>query len=183
MAASEKSFSNKDRREIAAVNPADNMRFDYPQWTNAQLSASNATAPAPATPPVPERTDVASNYAVLLTSGPEDGGKRATLALSAACTAQAMDLNTIMFLVGDGVHWGYDGHADDVHVQGFSPLHELMEAFLEMGGQMLMCSACDAVCSAPSDPEGRRLARRTGVHPQGLAAVLSHTLLGGSVTF
>ena len=165
------------------MNSTNNMRFDYPEWSSAQLSAANATSPEPAKPPAPEQTDVASNYAVLLTSGPEDGGKRATLAVSAACTAQAMDLNTIMFLVGDGVHWGYDGHTDDVHVQGFSPLHELMEAFLEMGGQILMCSACDAVCSAPSDPEGRRLARRTGVHPQGLAAVLSHTLLGGSVTF
>lgn len=37
-------------------------------------------------------------YTVILASGPEDGGKRATLALAAACTAQAMDLDTIVFL-------------------------------------------------------------------------------------
>ncbi len=165
------------------MNTDENVGFDYPQWSSPQLATANTVSPEPATPPVPEQVDTASSYAVLLTSGPEDGGKRATLALSAACTAQAMDLNTIMFLVGDGVHWGYDGHADDVHVQGFSPLRELIDAFLEMGGQILMCSACDAVCSAPSDGDGRPLARRTGVRPQGLAAVLSHTLLGGSVTF
>ena len=165
------------------MNSAHNTRFDYPRWNSAQPSPANPSPPAPAKPPVPEQVDVASNYAVLLTTGPEDGGKRATLAISAACTAQAMDLNTIMFLVGDGVHWGYEGHADDVHVQGFSPLHELMEAFLEMGGQILMCSACDAVCSRPIDTQGRPLARRIGVRPQGLAAVLSHTLHGSSVTF
>jgi len=42
---------------------------------------------------------------IVLTSGNEDGGKRATLAFSAACTAQAMELDTRVFLVGDGSHW------------------------------------------------------------------------------
>ena len=62
-------------------------------------------------------------------------------------------------------------------------MHELREMFLEMGGQILMCSACDAVCAAPKDMTGRQLTRRTGVYPQGLASVLSHTLAGSSVTF
>ena len=123
------------------------------------------------------------NYAVILASGPEDGGKRATLALSAACTAQAMDLHTIVFLVGDGVHWGYEGHAEAVHATGFPPLAELMEAFLECGGQVLLCSACDAACALPARAGGMAPRRRHGVHPQGLAAVLSHTLGGSSLTF
>ena len=43
-----------------------------------------------------------SQYAVILASGAEDGGMRATLALAAACAAQAMDPDTIVFLLGDG---------------------------------------------------------------------------------
>lgn len=131
------------------------------------------------TQPQPER----GNYAVILTSGPEDGGKRATLALAAACTAQAMDLNTIVFLVGDGVHWGYDGGAEGVHAPGFPSLADLMESFFESGGEIFLCSACDAACALPSDAAGKPLRRRRGIRPQGLASVLAHTIGGSSVTF
>src|SRR5262245_61102102 len=123
-----------------------------------------------------------TNYAVILASGPEDGGKRATLALAAACTAQAMDLNTIVFLVADGVHWGYDGHAEGVHAPGFPPLADLIESFFESGGQVFLCSACDSACALPT-ADGKALRRRRGVRPQGLASVLSHTVGGSSVTF
>lgn len=129
--------------------------------------------------PQPER----GNYAVILTSGPEDGGKRATLALAAACTAQAMDLNTIVFLVGDGVHWGYEGRTEGVHAPGFPSLADLMESFFESGGQVFLCSACDAVCALPTGADGETLRRRRGVRPQGLASVLSHTVGGNSLTF
>src|SRR5215510_8375823 len=110
-----------------------------------QLNSLSASPSLASVPKHPARDP----YAVILASGAEDGGKRATLALSAACTAQAMDLDTIVFLVGDGVHWGYEGNAEAVHAQGFPPLAELIEAFLECGGQVLLCSACDAVCVLP----------------------------------
>jgi predicted peroxiredoxin len=122
-------------------------------------------------------------YAVLLASGAQDGGKRATLALAAACTAQAMDLDTIVFLIGDGAHWAYDGHAEEIHSPGFPALADLIASFLEAGGQILLCSACDAVCASPADAGGKPLTRRRDVRPRGLASVLSHTVKGGSVTF
>lgn len=143
-----------------------------------QIAIIAASLPL-STHPQPER----GNYAVILTSGPEDGGKRATLALAAACTAQALDLNTIVFLVADGVHWGYDGHAEGVHAPGFPALADLMESFFESGGQVFVCSACDAACALPTDADGKSLRRRRGVRPQGLASILSHTVGGGSVTF
>ena len=135
----------------------------------------NSLSASPSSPPVwkdPGR----GPFAVILASGPEDGGKRATLALAAACTAQAMDLDTIVFLLGDGAHWAYDGHAEQVHAPGFPALADLIDLFIEAGGQLLLCSACDGTCAIPN-------ARRRDVRVAGLASLLSHTVGGSAVTF
>ena len=125
-----------------------------------QIAIIAASLPL-STRPQPER----GNYAVILTSGPEDGGKRATLALAAACTAQALDLNTIVFLVADGVHWGYHGHAEGVHAPGFPALADLMESFFESGGQVFVSYRGGRLCdllkfnrpqSKPTGPTNRR---------------------------
>jgi predicted peroxiredoxin len=122
-------------------------------------------------------------YVVVLTAGRDDGGKRATIAISAACTAQSMDLDTHVFLVGDGSYWAYEGSADSVHVKGFPALQDLIEAFVELGGRMYVCSACDSVCAVPEGTDDGPRTRRSGVEPRGLAAVLPYTLSGGCVTF
>jgi hypothetical protein len=51
----------------------------------------NMLSASPLSQPAPKRL-ARDPYAVILASGPAAGGKRATLALAAACTAQAMDL-------------------------------------------------------------------------------------------
>ena len=122
-------------------------------------------------------------YVIVLTSGNEDGGKRATLAFSAACTAQAMELDTRVFLVGDGSHWAYQGHSSDIHHNGFPALDELLETFVSLDGEIYVCSACDTVCSTDVAEDGTMLIRRTDVQPQGLAAVLSYMVGGSSLTF
>jgi predicted peroxiredoxin len=133
------------------------------------LSASPASLSMPALP-------ARDSYAVVLATGPDDGGKRATLAFAAACTAQAMELDTIVFMLGDGAHWAYDGHAEQVHAPGFPALSDLIDWFVEAGGQLLLCSACDAMCAVPAR-------RRREVRIKGLASLLSHAVGGNSVTF
>lgn len=96
--------------------------------------SSLATNPAPPLLRAPERR----HCTVILASGAGDGGMRATLAFTAALTAASMDQPTLVFLAGDGAHWGYEGRADGVRVRGFPALAGLIEAFLEAGGR----SAC-----------------------------------------
>jgi predicted peroxiredoxin len=122
------------------------------------------------------------NSVIMLVSGPEDGGRRATLAFAAACTALSLDLNAQVFLIGDGSHWAYAGASDGVHQKGFPPLAELIDTFLDLGGEVSICSACDGVCSLPgADGDARR--RRQEIQPRGLAAVLAHLVGGTSLTF
>ncbi|MES9945364.1 MAG: DsrE family protein [Candidatus Thiodiazotropha sp.] len=124
-----------------------------------------------------------NNYVVVLSSGAEDGGKRATLAFSAACTAMAMDLDTQLFLVGDGSHWAYQGSCEGISQKGFPALASLMENFVELDGKIFVCSACDTVCSLPQDSEGKPLLRQAFIQPRGLASILEHMVGGSSITF
>lgn len=122
-------------------------------------------------------------YTVILASGLEDGGKRATLALSMGCTALSMDLDTHLFLVGAGSYWAYQGHADGIRIDGFPSLEELLETFVDLDGDLSVCSTCDqALCHATS-PRHNELTRRPGVRIQGMAALMDHLMQGRAVTF
>jgi predicted peroxiredoxin len=122
------------------------------------------------------------NYVVMLTADHADGGKRATLAFSAACAALAMELKATVFLIGDGSHWAYEGASDEIATKGFPPLAELIETFLELGGDIYICAACDQVCSLP-DEVGTVKQRHPAIQPRGLAAILTLMVGGTSVTF
>ncbi|MDP2832545.1 MAG: DsrE family protein [Pseudomonadota bacterium] len=122
-------------------------------------------------------------YTVILASGTEDGGKRATLALSMACTALSMDLSTHLFLVGDGSYWAYQGHADGIQVAGFPSLDELLESFVDLGGDLAVCSTCNQALCHASGSLDKALTRRPGVQIQGMATVMEHLLKGRAVSF
>ena len=120
---------------------------------------------------------------IMLTSGPEDGGKRAILAYCTACTALSMDSETTIFLVGDGAHWAYEGHAEGFQMNGFPALGDLIEMYTELGGRTYICSTCDQVCGIPGEAEYISRTRRPDVLPGGLATILPEISRGNSVTF
>lgn len=124
-----------------------------------------------------------NRYTMILASGAEDGGKRATLALSMACTALSMDLRTLVFLAGNGSYWAYQGHADGIRIDGFPSLDELLRDFVDLGGNLSVCSSCNQATCHTSGSHDKALTLRPEVQIQGMATVMEHLMQGHAVTF
>ena len=80
-------------------------------------------------------------FVVALSKGKEDPD-RATVAFTLANAAVGSDQETVVFLSSEGVRLAVNGYADDVAEKGFSPLKQLMAAFVEGGGQIYTCLPC-----------------------------------------
>lgn len=155
--------------------PAYEPEIEIPHWLDIESQLTRLIAEG--TPREAKRP----RHVVVLTTDHGDGGKRATLAFSTACAALAMGLDTLVFLVGDGSYWAYQDASANITCDGFPPLAELMEEFLELGGNIYLCASCDQVCSVPQAAEGRT--RHPAIQLRGLAAILDHMVGGTSVTF
>lgn len=57
-----------------------------------------------------------------------------------ATTAQAQEVKCKIFLMMDGVEIAKNGMAEKVQAPGFPPLPELINMFLESGGELELCS-------------------------------------------
>lgn len=131
---------------------------------------------------VEETRPQAKQLTVILTSGDEDGGRRATLAFSAACSARAMGVETLVYLVGDGVCWGLTQHADYFHAAGFPPLNQLIDNFVQAGGQLYQC-ATNTNAGNQSQPDEGRYKRRQGVQVMGFASLIDQLSSSSAITF
>ena len=109
---------------------------------------------------------------VVLTTGKQDRGTRATLAFSWACSALALGRRTALFLTMDGSIWALKGAAEGVQVAGFEPLGNYIETFRSLGGRLLVCAPCtEYYCGhAGENPDGRLL---EGAELAGLATIVS----------
>ncbi len=127
----------------------------------------------------------AKQLLIMLTSGNEDMGKRATLAFSAACSSVAMEKPTSVFLVGDGVFWAYAGNIKGAKVDGFPALYELMELFMDLGGCISVCSTCSITgsCSIDGSGDASRNRLMPNIQQQGFASVINYAQHGSSLTF
>jgi uncharacterized protein involved in oxidation of intracellular sulfur len=109
---------------------------------------------------------------ITLTTGKQDRGTRATLALSWGCAALAMGQNVAMFLTMDGTVWASKGSAKEVTVAGFEPLEDYFDQFAELGGELLVCAPCtEYYCSVDRDNIDGVL--RSEAQLTGLATIVS----------
>ncbi len=75
------------------------------------------------------------------THGREDP-ERATLAFVVGNVAAAADQEVVILLTIDGVWNATRGYADDICKEGFQPLKDVMQSFVNNGGQIWACGAC-----------------------------------------
>ncbi len=116
---------------------------------------------------------------IVLTSGKQDRGTRATLAFSWGCTALAMGQTVTLFMTMEGTVWALRGATRNVAVGGFEPLQEYIEQFLALGGELLLCAPCsEYYCSFERDPGDSLI---PDVKLAGLATIVSKTNEGCQV--
>jgi predicted peroxiredoxin len=82
------------------------------------------------------------NTMIVLTTGKQDRGTRATLAFAWGCAALAMQKTASIFLTMDGTVWAINGATKEVAVGGFEPLKNYVQQFTELGGEILVCAPC-----------------------------------------
>jgi predicted peroxiredoxin len=78
---------------------------------------------------------------LMATHGPENP-ELSTIPFVMAVTAVASDVDVLMGFQGNGVMLAVKGTADHVAASGFSPLSDLLKAYLEGGGKMYVCGPC-----------------------------------------
>jgi uncharacterized protein len=71
-----------------------------------------------------------------------DDPERATLPFIVGNVAASADQPAIVLLTIEGVWLATKGYADGIHKEGFQPLKEIMDSFVQNGGQIWACGAC-----------------------------------------
>jgi len=79
---------------------------------------------------------------VIIGTHGEENPEKAILPFVMACTATASNMDQVMILQGPGVWLARKGYAKTISVSSFPPLDELLEAFQESKGRILVCAPC-----------------------------------------
>lgn len=109
---------------------------------------------------------------MVLTSGKQDRGTRATLAFAWGCAALAMGQSAAVYLTMDGTIWAGKQSGRGVEVGGFEALDAYIEQFIELGGEILVCAPCsEYYCSVDHNQISASL--RPEVQLVGLATIVN----------
>jgi predicted peroxiredoxin len=115
-----------------------------------------------------------SSLLVVIAAGLSDGGKKAAVAFGVALSALSSGSSVYVFLTLDSAVLGTPSGASGIHPRGFSaPLSEYIAHFLELGGQLEVCSSCfEEYCrDLPRGDDGRTLLHAgTTIHGLGVVA-------------
>jgi uncharacterized protein involved in oxidation of intracellular sulfur len=78
---------------------------------------------------------------IISTTGPENQEK-ATLPFVVATAAQSIDVKVTVILQASAVLLAKKGAAENINAPGLLPLKQLMDTFIELGGDLHLCSPC-----------------------------------------
>ncbi len=79
---------------------------------------------------------------VIIATHGEENQELATLPFVMAVTGTASEMEPILVLQASAVWLAKKGYAEIIKVTGFPPLDELLEAFQEGKGRLLVCAPC-----------------------------------------
>jgi predicted peroxiredoxin len=79
---------------------------------------------------------------LMIATHAEENPDKATLPFVMGNAALAMGTDAVIILQTTAVYLAMQGYADHVHASGFPALNELLEAFFEGGGKLMVCSPC-----------------------------------------
>lgn len=71
-----------------------------------------------------------------------DDVDRASVAIVVAGASVASSQQTTVFLSSEGTRLAAKGVAETLHEEGFAPMSELVDSYVEAGGTFLVCSPC-----------------------------------------
>jgi predicted peroxiredoxin len=72
-----------------------------------------------------------------------DNPEKAAMPFVMANAALAMDIKAAIVLQGNGVYLAHKGYVDTMlPAGGFPPVKELLDSFLELGGELRVCVPC-----------------------------------------
>ena len=89
------------------------------------------------------RKNMANRLLIILTTGAEDRGNRATLAFAMGVASLISGVETTIFMTMGGAFWSRDASCEQVRIDGFDPLSVYVEQYREAGGRVLVCSPCN----------------------------------------
>lgn len=79
---------------------------------------------------------------VIVSTHSEDDPERAIIPFVLGLTALSSGMESVIVLQVMGVYMAKKGFAQNVHEQAFPPVNELMDTYLESGGNILVCNPC-----------------------------------------
>ena len=88
---------------------------------------------------------------VIISTIGDENPEKATLPFVLATAAQASDVEVVVILQANAVTLAKQGEAEKVNAKGFMPVKELLIAFANAGGKLLLCSPCLKARNISSD--------------------------------
>jgi predicted peroxiredoxin len=86
-------------------------------------------------------SETTEKMVIIATHGADDP-ERATLPFVVGNGALVMDVKVVIALQGSGVTLAMKGTNEHVFAAGLPPLKDLMDSFVQQGGELLVCTPC-----------------------------------------